>query len=135
MAGRLVALDLHHAEALETFLVDFDADPSELHAYFCDRNATIETAARELQDWADGAGLKAAGRRPQSGTRSEKADAAPKAWPEDSSIYIYTIYMYEVPFGPRWCGPGRPKMCKKTCIFTHMSVFRAPEQRVLRWFP
>ena len=26
----------------------------ELHAYFCDRNATIETAARELQDWADG---------------------------------------------------------------------------------
>lgn len=54
MTGRLVTLDLHHAEALENFLVDFDANPSELHAYFCDRNATIETAARELQDWADG---------------------------------------------------------------------------------
>ena len=58
MTGRLVTLDLHHAEALENFLVDFDANPNELHAYFCDRNATIETAARELQDWADGAGLK-----------------------------------------------------------------------------
>ena len=45
MTGRLVTLDLHHAEALENFLVDFDANPSELHAYFCDRNATIETAA------------------------------------------------------------------------------------------
>ena len=42
--GRLVSLEVHHVEALETFLGEFDSTPDELHGYFCHRDDSIEHA-------------------------------------------------------------------------------------------
>ena len=57
LTGQLVNLGLHHAEALEHFLSEFDSRPEELHAYFCDRHASIKDAVEQLRNWSEGVGL------------------------------------------------------------------------------
>lgn len=52
--GQLVTLDLGHGAALEEFLGEFDSNPSELHGYFCDRDASTEDAVGLLDDWSRG---------------------------------------------------------------------------------
>ena len=52
--GRLVSLSMQHKGLLETFLSEFDANPDELHGYFCPRDSSIEQAVRLLQAWAEG---------------------------------------------------------------------------------
>ena len=54
LSGQLVSLAPHHGGALETFLCDFDADPDELHGYFCDRKSTIDEAVLLLAAWERG---------------------------------------------------------------------------------
>ena len=44
----------HAAEVLETFLADFDADPGELHGYFCGRDWPIARAVDTLAAWGRG---------------------------------------------------------------------------------
>lgn len=56
--GQLVELQLRHRDALEIFLADFDADPSELHGYFCPRQAPIEEAVSSLELWSCGKALE-----------------------------------------------------------------------------
>lgn len=55
MLGRLTVDD---GALLEAFLREFDADPSELHGYFCDRDAPVEVAVSLLDDWSRGEGLQ-----------------------------------------------------------------------------
>ena len=54
----LSRLTLDDEQLLETFLCTFDAEPDELHGYFCERDATIETAVSLLEAWSRGEGLK-----------------------------------------------------------------------------
>jgi predicted acetyltransferase len=63
--GRLVSLEVHHVEALETFLSEFDSTPDELHGYFCHRDDSIEHAVALLRAWNNGERL-AEGRVPNS---------------------------------------------------------------------
>ena len=52
--GRLVSLSVQHESALEVFLSEFDANPDELHGYFCPRDSSIEQAVRLLHAWSEG---------------------------------------------------------------------------------
>lgn len=52
--GRLVSLSHQHESSLEIFLSEFDANPDELHGYFCPRDSSIEQAVRLLQAWSHG---------------------------------------------------------------------------------
>ena len=52
--GRLVSLKVHHRDALEAFLSEFDGDPDKLHGYFCPRDSTIEKAVHLLSAWSRG---------------------------------------------------------------------------------
>ena len=52
--GRLVSLSVQHKSALEVFLSEFDANPDELHGYFCPRDTSIEQAVRLLHAWSEG---------------------------------------------------------------------------------
>jgi predicted acetyltransferase len=54
LAGQLVSLSAVYKDALETFLREFDADPEELHGYFCQRDCSIEEAVRLLKAWGCG---------------------------------------------------------------------------------
>ena len=54
LPGQLVSLAAVHSDALETFLREFDADPEELHGYFCQRDCSIEEAVRLLDAWGRG---------------------------------------------------------------------------------
>ena len=58
MTGRLVTLEMSHAEALESFLVEFDPCPDELHGYFCDRDWPVARIVTELAMWGRGEGIK-----------------------------------------------------------------------------
>lgn len=57
--GRLVTLATHHRSALEVFLSEFDANPEELHGYFCPRDSSIEEVVRILHAWSVGEELAA----------------------------------------------------------------------------
>lgn len=54
----LVSLGLHHRDALEAFLTEFDAGREELHGYFCDRDSAIEEAVEALAAWGRGEQIK-----------------------------------------------------------------------------
>jgi predicted acetyltransferase len=54
MKGRLVSLEAHHGDALESFLLEFDSTPEDLHGYFCGRDWTIDRAAVALAAWSRG---------------------------------------------------------------------------------
>ena len=56
--GRLVALQNHHGIALEQFLVQFDANPDDLHGYFCDRIWSVERCVEALEEMRGGVNLK-----------------------------------------------------------------------------
>ena len=58
MTGRLVSLEPAHRDALELFLQDFDPCREELHGYFLDRDADIDSAVADLTDWAAGINIK-----------------------------------------------------------------------------
>lgn len=50
----LTKLHSRHGEALEAMLADFDADPSELHGYFCERDWPVDRCVDALGAWARG---------------------------------------------------------------------------------
>ena len=54
----LVSLDLRHADALEAFLCEFDANPEELHGYFCGRDWPIERVVKTLTESSKGKGIQ-----------------------------------------------------------------------------
>ena len=58
MKGQLVSLGMHHAEALEAFLQEFDGSPVELHGYFGGRDWPIERAVEALAAWGRGENLQ-----------------------------------------------------------------------------
>ena len=58
MSGKLVSLEGRHAQELETFLCEFDAKPSELHGYFCERDWPIDRAVHTLAVWGRGEELR-----------------------------------------------------------------------------
>ena len=59
MEGALVSLSHHHEDALERFLAEFDAQPNQLHGYFCGRDWPIERVVQTLVAWSEGRLLEA----------------------------------------------------------------------------
>ena len=58
MSGSLITLSTQHKAQLESFLSDFDADPSELHGYFCPRDWPVDQIADALDGWSRGEGIQ-----------------------------------------------------------------------------
>lgn len=58
MSGQLVSLEIRHAEALRSFLADFDEAGETIHGYFCEHDWPIRRAIDTLAAWARGEELK-----------------------------------------------------------------------------
>ena len=58
MSASLITLSTQHKAQLDTFLGDFDGDPSELHGYFCPREWPIKQVVESLDGWSRGVGIQ-----------------------------------------------------------------------------
>ena len=94
MSGKLASLETRHQHALEAFLSDFDAQPEELHGYFCERDWPIDRAVHALAAWGRGEEL-----------RGGRVPGSTWFWEEDTALQgVINVRHYLTPSLEEWGG-------------------------------
>ena len=94
MSGKLASLETRHQHALEAFLSEFDAQPKELHGYFCERDWPIDRAAHALAAWGRGEEL-----------RGGRVPCSTWFWEEDTALQgVINVRHHLTPSLEEWGG-------------------------------